>query len=94
MKPLRARVKQKIINGVRTFLICVVISLIIYMVVVVENSYQNLLTENADSYTVIFWIFFVGFLIFLVVESSPLFHKLFFRMFGADEPEAKGKNSQ
>ena len=93
MESQRTRAKQIIKKGFATYLICVLISAIIYMVVVVENAYQNLLKGNADAYTLIVWILFIGFLIFLLVKISPPFGKLLFRMFGADEDKGEPESN-
>lgn len=55
------------------------------MVVVIENTYQNLLKGNADGYSITLVILFIGFIIFLLAKISPLFGKLIFKMFGAED---------
>lgn len=93
MESQRTRAKQIMKKGFATYLICVIISGIIYMLVVIENAYQNLLKGNADAYTLIVWILFLGSLIFLAVEISPPFRKLLFRMFGADEDRSEPRSN-
>ena len=93
MESQRTRAKQIIKKGFATYLICVLISGIIYMVVVIENAYQNLLKENADKYILTVWILFFGLVIFLLVKISPPFGKLLFRMFGVDEDKGEPKSN-
>jgi hypothetical protein len=81
--------KQGTYRAIGDFVTCVIISAIIYMFVVVENEYQNLLNGKADIYTVMGWIIFLGFLIFILVEISPPFRKFLFRMHGAEEQAKK-----
>jgi hypothetical protein len=81
--------KQRTYRAIGDFLTCVIISSILYMLVVIENTYQNLLKGNADSYTLMGWIVFLGFLIFIVVEISPPFRKFLFRMHGAEKQAEK-----
>jgi hypothetical protein len=81
--------KQGTYRAIGDFVTCVIISAILYMLVVIENTYQNLLKGNADAYTLIGWIIFIGFLIFVVVEISPPFRKFLFRMHGAEEQAKK-----
>lgn len=85
IKPQRTSLKQRIAGGARTYIMCVLVSAIIYLFVVVENAYQGLLEGKADAYTITAWILFIGFLIFLIVKISPIFGKLLFRMFGVEE---------
>jgi len=81
-------IKMKIKNGAKTFAVCVYISMIIYMVVVIEDYYQKVVIANPDPsfklYFGTFAILFFGFLIFLLVMSSPFLRRLLFRMYGAD----------
>jgi glucan phosphoethanolaminetransferase (alkaline phosphatase superfamily) len=66
--------------------------MIIYIVVVIEDYYEKVVIANPDiGFKLTFGIFIIlifGLLIFLLVMSSPQLHRLLFRMFGADEPEA------
>lgn len=89
----RTRAKQMILKGLTTYLICVLISAILYMFVVIENAYQNLLKENADKYILTVWILLFGLVIFLLVKISPPFGKLLFRMFGVDEDKGEPKSN-
>jgi len=85
------RAKRMIKKAIATYIMCVFISGIIYTVVVIENTYQNLLEAKADAYTVMFWILFLGFMILLLVAISPPFGKLLFRTFGAEESKGEQK---
>jgi hypothetical protein len=93
----RTSVKQKIKNGMRTYITCVFIALIIYVVVIIEDYYERVVIANPDlsfKLTVgLFTIFSFGFALFLLVSSSPQLHRLLFRMFGAEE-ESKGEQKQ
>jgi len=60
------------------------------LVVVFENAYQNLIKGNADGYSIILVMLSIGFVIFLLAKIFPLFGKLIFKMFGAEE-ESKGE---
>lgn len=87
-------VKQKLKHALRTYLLCVYIAAIIYMVLIIENYYQKNILENPDAQT---WfaipsILFMGFMIFLLIIFSPLFREFLFRMFGAEK--GKTKNSE
>jgi len=93
MESQRTGAKQIVKKNLATYLMCVLISAIIYLVVVIENAFQNLLKGNADAYTLIIWILFIGFLIFLLVKISPPFGKLLFRMFGADKDKGEPKSN-
>lgn len=82
--------KLRIIDNVRILILCVAISLIIFLVVVIENTYQNLIKGNADAYSIALVTFFIGLIIFLLTKISPLFGKLILKMFGAEE-ELRGE---
>jgi hypothetical protein len=60
------------------------------LIVVIENTYQNLLEGKADAYSIALVTFIVGLIIFLLTKISPLFGKLIFKMFGAEQ-ELKGE---
>jgi hypothetical protein len=93
MKLERRNLKERITKGVRTYLICVLISAMIFFVVIVERAYQDLLEGKANAYTLMASILFIGFLIFLIVEISPIFGRLLFRMFGAEKETLREERS-
>ena len=76
-------------RAIGDFVTCVLISAILYMLVVIEDTYHNLIKGNANTLTLMGWIVFLGFLIFLAVEISPPLRKLVFRMHGAEEQAKK-----
>jgi len=80
-------VKQKLRYALRTYLLCVYIAAIIYMLLVIENFYEKNVFEKSGAQTLfaIGAIFFMGFMIFILVIFSPFFRELLFRMFGAKE---------
>lgn len=69
---------------------CFLISLIIFFVVVVENTYQNLIEGKADGYSIALVIFFIGLIIFLLTKVSPPFGRSISKIFGVEE-EMKGE---
>lgn len=73
-----------------TLLVCFLISLVIFLFAVIENTFQDLIEQKADAYSIALIVFSVGLIIFLIAKVSPIFGRLIFRMFGAEE-ELKGE---
>ena len=80
-------VKQRLRHALRTYLLCVYIAAIIYLLLVIENFYEKNVFEKSSDQTwfAIGSIFFMGFMIFILVIFSPFFREILFRMFGAEE---------
>jgi len=80
-------VKQKLTYALRTYILCVYIAVIIYMVLVIENYYQKEILENphAQTWFAIASILFIGFMILILTVFSPLLREFLFRMFGAEK---------
>jgi uncharacterized membrane protein YagU involved in acid resistance len=81
--------KEKIKNGVRTYATCVLIALIIYIVVVIEDYYEKVIVANPDLWFKAtfgtFIILLFGLVLFLLVSFSPQLRRLLFKTFGAEE---------
>jgi len=82
-------------NGVQTYITCVFIAMIIYIVVIIEDYYEKVIIANPDQWFKLTFglltILFFGLMIFLLVSFSPQLHRLLFRTFGAEE-ESRGES--
>lgn len=85
--------RHRIRNGLITYVTCVLIAMIIYVVVVIEDYYEKVIVANPDFWFKLVFgslaILLFGLVLFLLVSFSPQLRRLLFRMFGAEE-ESRG----
>ncbi len=86
-KQLPKGLKYHVKKILRAYIICVLIAVIIYVTVIIENYYQSeiIAKNNFDWWTITSSVLFMGLLLSILVIASPAFGKIFFRIFGVED---------
>jgi len=83
--------KLRIKNNSKLLVICIYVSMSIYVLVVIEDYYHNVVIANPDLYFKatfgVFAIVVFGFVIFLLVKMSKPFGNMLLKTFGVDVKE-------